>query len=65
MPKTKRNSTREDPALKELQRIRNLLMLCLIKLGADSKELDLAVGMGSSNIRAMLPIKQIEKILKD
>jgi hypothetical protein len=65
MPRTKKNAAQENLSLKELQRIRNLLMLCLIKLGANSEELDLAVGMGTGNIRGMFPSRQIGKILKD
>jgi len=45
---------RKDELL-ELQRIRNLLMLQLIKNGATSKEIGLATGMGASTIRKMFP----------
>ena len=38
--------------LTELCRIRNLLILQLLKNGATSKEIDLATGMGAGNIRA-------------
>jgi len=41
--------------LVELQRIRNLLILQLLKSGATSKEIDLATKMGASNIRGMFP----------
>jgi len=47
--------------LKELERIKKLLMLDLIKSGATSDEIDLATGMGSGNIRRMLPITKIKK----
>ncbi len=41
--------------LKELQSIRNLLILQLLKSGATSEEIDKATGMGASNIRGMFP----------
>lgn len=41
--------------LKELQSIRNLLILQLLRDGATSEEIDKATGMGASNIRAMFP----------
>jgi hypothetical protein len=41
--------------LKEMQSIRNLLILQLLKSGTTSDEIDLATGMGASNIRAMFP----------
>jgi len=37
--------------LKELQSIRNLLILQLLKSGATSEEINLATGMGAANIR--------------
>jgi hypothetical protein len=40
---------------KELQSIRNLLILQLLKNGATSEEIDLATGMGASNIRGLFP----------
>lgn len=46
------NEKRKDELL-ELQRIRNLLVLQLIKNGATSKEIGLATGMGASTIRKM------------
>lgn len=39
----------------ELRSIRNLLILVLLKIGATSKDIDLATGMGASNIRRMFP----------
>lgn len=55
----------EDAILKELQRIRNLLMLLLMKQGATSDELDIAVRMGAANIRGMLPAKKIKRLSKE
>jgi hypothetical protein len=50
-----------DPVVREIQVIKKLLMLLLIKCGATSDEVDLAVGMGASNIRAAFPIRKIGK----
>lgn len=41
--------------LKELQSIRNLLIIQLLKNGATSEEINLATGMGASNIRGLFP----------
>ena len=49
------NGDNRKEELLELQRIRNLLMLQLIKNGTPSKELSLATGMGASTIRKMFP----------
>lgn len=41
--------------IKELQSIRNLLILQLLKNDATSEEIDLATGMGAANIRRIFP----------
>lgn len=41
--------------IKELQSIRNLLILQLLKSGASSEEVNLATGMGAGNIRRIFP----------
>jgi|GEM_PF-1911794 hypothetical protein len=46
---------RKKDELKELQSIRNLLILQLLKNGTPSEEIDLATGMGASNIRGKFP----------
>lgn len=46
----KRKRKRDE--LVELQSIRNLLIISLLKNGATSKEIDIATGMGAGNIRA-------------
>jgi hypothetical protein len=51
----------EPKELKELQAIKKLLMLDLIKSGATSEELDMATGMGAGNIRREFPAKKIKK----
>jgi hypothetical protein len=50
MSEEKRRSKRDE--LVELQSIRNLLIISLLKSGATSKEIDIATGMGAGNIRA-------------
>lgn len=41
--------------LKEIQTIKKLLILQLLKSGATSEEVNLATGMGAANIRSMFP----------
>ncbi len=41
--------------LKELQSIRNLLILQSLRNGASSEEIDKATGMGASHVREMFP----------
>lgn len=41
--------------MRELQSIRNLLILQLLKNGTPSEEIDMATGMGASHVRAMFP----------
>jgi hypothetical protein len=48
----------DDNLLKELKRIRNLLVLIALKSGASSEEVNYATGMGAANIRAMFPVKR-------
>ena len=45
---------------KELQDIKRLLMLLLIKLGSTSEEIGLALGTASSAVRRSLPMKRIK-----
>lgn len=50
MSEGKRRRKRDE--LVELQSIRNLLIISLLRNGATSKEIDMATGMGAGNIRA-------------
>ena len=50
---------------KKLEDIKRLLVLLLIKLGSNSDEIALALGVDSSVIRKMMPIRQIKRIVKD
>ncbi len=51
----------EDPIVRELKYIRNLLVVLLVKLGSSSDELDVALGMGPGNLRAMFRFGKIKK----
>jgi hypothetical protein len=44
--------------------IKRLLMLLLLKLGATSEEIGLALDVDSSAVRKMLPARKIKKIVK-
>ena len=46
----------------ELESIKRLLILLLLKLGATSQEIGAALNVDSSAIRKMLPIRSIKKI---
>lgn len=48
--------------LEELQGIRRLLIALLLKLGASSEEIGTALGVDSSAIRKMFPVKKIKKM---
>jgi len=50
MSEGKRRRKRDE--LVELQSIRNLLIISLLRNGATSKEIDMATSMGAGNIRA-------------
>jgi hypothetical protein len=47
--------------LEELQAIKKLLMLDLIKSGATSEELERATGLDAGWIRKMFPMRKIKK----
>jgi Mn-dependent DtxR family transcriptional regulator len=49
-------------ALEPLEAIKRLLILSLMKQGADSKEIGLALDIDSSVIRRMMPAKAIKKL---
>jgi hypothetical protein len=48
----------DDSLMKELKRIRNLLVLIALKSEASSDEVNYATGMGAANIRALFPVKR-------
>jgi len=47
--------------LEELQSIKKLLIAVLVKLGATSEEIGDVLGVDSSVVRKMVPIKKIKK----
>ena len=49
---------------KALEDIKRLLIVLLLKLGATSDEIALALEVDSSRVRKMLPMKKIKKIAK-
>jgi hypothetical protein len=46
----------------ELEHIRRLLIVLLLKLGSDSKEIGIALGIDSSTVRKMFPVSKIARI---
>lgn len=48
---------------KQMEDVKRLLMVLLVKLGATSDELALALDVDSSRIRQMLPVRKIQKIV--
>jgi hypothetical protein len=59
VPKAK--APERDPVLVELQQIKGLLMLLLLKAGASSDEIALATGMGASTVRKSFPAQRFEE----
>lgn len=51
----------EESTLKELQSIKKLLILLLIKSGATSEEIGHAIGIDSSAVRKMFPMRKTKK----
>lgn len=50
--------SKADPTLQELQSIKKLLVLLLIKHGATSEEIGNALGVDSSRVRQMFPMRK-------
>jgi hypothetical protein len=51
-----------DKGDRELETLKRLLMLLLLKLGASTQELGLALNVNSSRISQMFPTRKISKI---
>jgi hypothetical protein len=49
----------------ELESVRRLLALLLVKLGSGSKEVALALGVPDSTVRNWMPTRNIAKIVRD
>lgn len=50
---------------KQLEDVKRLLVLLLLKLGSTSEEIGLAMQVDSSVIRRMIPTRQVKKIITD
>lgn len=48
--------------LRELEQIKRLLIALLLKFGASSQEIGLALGMDSSVVRKMFPVRKIKRV---
>ena len=51
-----------DPEAVELEAIKRLLMLLLVKLGSTSEEIGTALGLHHSRVRQLVPTGKIKKI---
>ncbi len=51
-----------DEAIKELEDVKRLLILLLLKLGSDSGEIAGALGVDGSVVRRMVPSGKVKKI---
>lgn len=58
MPKSKKKRQPLEP----LEAIKRLLILSLMKQGADSKEIGFALDIDSSVIRRMIPANKVKKL---
>jgi hypothetical protein len=52
-----------DDGLQDLESIKRLLILLLIKLGSDSKEIAGALGVDGSVVRRLVPTRSVKKIV--
>jgi transcriptional regulator len=57
----KKNTNPQTPTEKELDAIKRLLMLVLIKRGATQEELALALKMDRADVSRMMPTSKIKK----
>lgn len=48
--------------ISDIERVKRLLILLLLKLGATSEEIGVALGIDSSGVRKMFPVRSIKKI---
>ena len=51
-----------DTTPKQLDQIKGLLIVLLMKLGTNSKELSLALGIHDSDVRRRFPAKKVRRI---
>ncbi len=57
----KRTKTIQDPTLKELDAIKRLLILMLIKAGGSQGEIAMALHTDQANISRMFPARKIKR----
>jgi len=55
-------NNQDDKIVRELDSIKKLLLLLLVKLGADSDEIAMALGVDSSGVRKMISMRKVEKL---
>ncbi len=48
--------------INDTESVKRLLILLLLKLGATSQEIGAALGVDSSSIRKMMPVRNIKKV---
>lgn len=53
----------EENSLKELQDLKKLIMVLLIKIGASPEELGFALDVHPSRISQLLPVRKIKRIV--
>jgi len=57
----KRTKTIQDPTLRELDAIKRLLILMLIKAGASQGEIALALHTDQANVSRMFPARKVKR----
>jgi hypothetical protein len=60
--RTRVASGQESAAVKELQNVRSLLILILLKLGASADEIGIALGVTGQRIRQLVPSGKIKRL---
>jgi hypothetical protein len=53
-----------DAAIQELDAIKRLIILLLVKLGSDSKEIAGALGLDGSAVRRLFPTRDVKKLIE-
>jgi hypothetical protein len=57
----KSKSVNQDPTVRELDNIKRLLILLLIKAGASQDELGLALNMDQADVSRLLPARKVKR----
>ena len=55
-----KNALLNDPVIRELDAIKRLLALFMVKAGTDQKEIAIALGIDQSSVSRMLPKRKIK-----